>query len=137
LAPTVDVITVDTSCQLGVVEMGDKFVEPPPDGVPEPPPRPAWMGPPAATFSGLIPLQRTIARSDQAMIVLRDIAVYAQGCVLALNVAVRVGDQLPGAATNRFRKRVTQRYISDPGVVRVSPVSSQVFRPERIIGQPP
>src|SRR5665647_466302 len=30
-----------------------------------------------------------------------------------------------------------QPYISDPGVVRISPVSSQVFRPERIIGQPP
>jgi AraC-like DNA-binding protein len=28
-------------------------------------------------------------------------------------------------------------YISDPGVVSSSPVSSQVFRPERIIGQPP
>ena len=30
-----------------------------------------------------------------------------------------------------------QPYISDPGVVSSSPVSSQVFRPERIIGQPP
>jgi hypothetical protein len=28
-------------------------------------------------------------------------------------------------------------YISEPGVVSVSPVSSSVFRPERIIGQPP
>jgi hypothetical protein len=28
-------------------------------------------------------------------------------------------------------------YISEPGVVRSSPVSSSVFRPERIIGQPP
>jgi hypothetical protein len=28
-------------------------------------------------------------------------------------------------------------YISDPGVVSFSPVSSQVFRPERIMGQPP
>jgi hypothetical protein len=28
-------------------------------------------------------------------------------------------------------------YMSDPGVVSVSPVSSQVFRPERIIGHPP
>ncbi len=28
-------------------------------------------------------------------------------------------------------------YINDPGVVSSSPVSSQVFRPERIIGQPP
>ena len=27
--------------------------------------------------------------------------------------------------------------ISEPGVVSSSPVSSQVFRPERIIGQPP
>jgi len=30
-----------------------------------------------------------------------------------------------------------QLYINDPGVVSNSPVSSQVFRPERIIGQPP
>src|SRR5674476_1390778 len=30
-----------------------------------------------------------------------------------------------------------QPYISDPGVVSSSPVSSHVFRPERIIGQPP
>ena len=28
-------------------------------------------------------------------------------------------------------------YMSEPGVVRISPVSSQVFSPERIIGQPP
>jgi|BarGraNGADG00212_2_1021979.scaffolds.fasta_scaffold10278_4 hypothetical protein len=28
-------------------------------------------------------------------------------------------------------------YISEPGVVSSSPVSSHVFRPERIIGQPP
>src|SRR6267378_5566251 len=28
-------------------------------------------------------------------------------------------------------------YISDPGVVNNSPVSRYVFRPERIIGQPP
>ena len=30
-----------------------------------------------------------------------------------------------------------QPYISEPGVVSSSPVSSHVFRPERIIGQPP
>jgi hypothetical protein len=28
-------------------------------------------------------------------------------------------------------------YMSEPGVVRDSPVSSSVLRPERIIGQPP
>ena len=28
-------------------------------------------------------------------------------------------------------------YISEPGVVSNSPVSSSVFRPDRIIGQPP
>jgi hypothetical protein len=28
-------------------------------------------------------------------------------------------------------------YMSDPGVVSVSPVSTSVFSPERIIGQPP
>ena len=32
---------------------------------------------------------------------------------------------------------VGQVYISEPGVVSSSPVSSQVLRPERIIGQPP
>ena len=32
---------------------------------------------------------------------------------------------------------VLQAYISEPGVVSRSPVSSSVFRPERIIGQPP
>ena len=30
-----------------------------------------------------------------------------------------------------------QVYINDPGVVSSSPVSNQVFNPERIIGQPP
>jgi len=30
-----------------------------------------------------------------------------------------------------------QLYISEPGVVRTSPVSSQVLRPDKIIGQPP
>ena len=30
-----------------------------------------------------------------------------------------------------------EAYMSDPGVVSNSPVSSQVFKPERIIGQPP
>ena len=28
-------------------------------------------------------------------------------------------------------------YISEPGVVRVWPLSSQVFSPDKIIGQPP
>src|ERR1700722_4260032 len=31
----------------------------------------------------------------------------------------------------------SRSYISEPGVVSFSPVSSSVFRPERIIGQPP
>lgn len=39
----------------------------------------------------------------------------------------------PGAA----RLHASQLYMSDPGVVSSSPVSSHVFRPERIIGQPP
>jgi hypothetical protein len=30
-----------------------------------------------------------------------------------------------------------QVYISEPGVVSNSPLSNQVFRPERIMGQPP
>ena len=30
-----------------------------------------------------------------------------------------------------------QVYINDPGVVSTSPVSSHVFRPDRIIGHPP
>jgi hypothetical protein len=94
-------ITVERRVSSGVVEMGDEFFEPRPDEVPEPPARPAWMGPPAATFSGLIPLQRTIA-------------AYAQGCVLELNVAVRVDDQLRGAAANRFRKRVTELLVAVP-----------------------
>ena len=34
-------------------------------------------------------------------------------------------------------ERPGQVYISDPGVVSSLPVSSQVFRPDRIIGQPP
>jgi hypothetical protein len=38
----------------------------------------------------------------------------------------RFPDERPGLA-----------YISDPGVVNSSPVSSSVFSPERIIGQPP
>ena len=32
---------------------------------------------------------------------------------------------------------VASAYMSEPGVVSLSPVSSSVFRPERIIGQPP
>ena len=32
---------------------------------------------------------------------------------------------------------VASAYMSEPGVVSRSPVSSSVFRPERIIGQPP
>ena len=38
---------------------------------------------------------------------------------------------------NPPRRTATQPYCSDPGVVNRSPVSSQVFRPDRIIGQPP
>ena len=37
----------------------------------------------------------------------------------------------------RVARRPPQVYMMEPGVVRSSPVSSQVFRPERIIGQPP
>ncbi len=41
-------------------------------------------------------------------------------------------------AVMAVRRRATHfTYMSEPGVVSSSPVSSQVFRPERIIGQPP
>ena len=42
-----------------------------------------------------------------------------------------------GPVTAPARRRPGQPYISDPGVVSSSPVSSHVLRPERIIGQPP
>jgi hypothetical protein len=44
----------------------------------------------------------------------------------------RIAGRLPAG-----RRPPAQLYINDPGVVRSSPVSSQVFRPERIIGHPP
>ncbi|VXC47482.1 hypothetical protein ARTHRO9AX_80029 [Arthrobacter sp. 9AX] len=71
------------------------------------------------------------------------------GCVVRLQPAVlfqRKGteDYEAGGHSAASRRRpftVTQYraqvYINDPGVVSFSPVSSQVFRPERIIGQPP
>src|SRR5712692_4888132 len=55
-----------------------------------------------------------------------------------------VGPAAPGLALNQcggeFLIQGGHRappYISEPGVVSSWPVSSQVFRPERIIGQPP
>ena len=45
---------------------------------------------------------------------------------LACMIPHRFPDERPGLA-----------YISDPGVVSSPPVSSSVFSPERIIGQPP
>jgi predicted MFS family arabinose efflux permease len=41
------------------------------------------------------------------------------------------------ALYDRARPVRAQAYIKDPGVVSSSPVSSQVLRPDRIIGQPP
>src|SRR5665811_561088 len=40
---------------------------------------------------------------------------------------------------HRDYRRVARQalYMSEPGVVRISPVSSQVLRPDRIIGHPP
>jgi hypothetical protein len=52
------------------------------------------------------------------------------GCVLVLNRdadGADTGDHIHSALP----------YASEPGVVSCSPVSSQVFSPERIIGQPP
>ena len=40
-------------------------------------------------------------------------------------------------AAGAQRLAAAPEYLSDPGVVSDSPVSSSVFRPERIIGQPP
>ena len=54
--------------------------------------------------------------------------------------ARRGGDPRPHLKHGRDRgSAATSRhvYMSEPGVVSSSPVSSQVFRPERIIGQPP
>jgi hypothetical protein len=59
----------------------------------------------------------------------------------------RPGSGLPSRTGRQLRSRPSPRsgglyaeapaYISEPGVVSCSPVSSSVFRPERIIGQPP
>ena len=43
----------------------------------------------------------------------------------------------PGGASSPRGYAVSPAYMSDPGVVSLSPVSSRVLRPERIIGQPP
>ncbi len=53
----------------------------------------------------------------------------------------QVADSLPGRPASWLPERPTswraQLYINEPGVVSTSPVSSQVFSPERIIGHPP
>ena len=43
----------------------------------------------------------------------------------------------PGGGGGARQLRAACAYISEPGVVSSSPVSSRVFRPERICGQPP
>jgi hypothetical protein len=42
-----------------------------------------------------------------------------------------------GGGASQAADVVARAYMSDPGVVSVSPVSISVFSPERIIGQPP
>ena len=43
----------------------------------------------------------------------------------------------PSSEPQQIQGLGVQPYISEPGVVSFWPVSSQVLRPERIIGQPP
>ncbi len=57
-----------------------------------------------------------------------------------LGAARRRGGPRPhlnASAIEDLRQASAQVYMSEPGVVSNSPVSSHVFRPERIIGQPP
>lgn len=79
---------------------------------------------------------------DYQVTVADDLASWQQGLADDPDVTIRVypdHNHLVSAAAGppTPAARLDQPYSSDPGVVSSSPVSSQVLRPERIIGQPP
>ena len=107
-----------------------------------------------ATVYGPLPVEAAALGPDHA-IHLSDrtsrppppFAVAGSGVVLARDANRHLGERRvdalaaarqPARRGCRLKRGDTaQAYSSDPGVVSSSPVSSHVFRPERIIGQPP
>src|SRR5829696_4015986 len=71
---------------------------------------------------------------------LQSVTTYVQPPLAGLlfRAAVKVLPKAPCVVmTISFLLHQGYPYIREPGVVRVCPVSSQVFRPDKIIGQPP
>ena len=51
----------------------------------------AWQGPPTDILGHPAPIQQFVARTDHAVVALRHVVVFPEGCSLSLHVAVRRG----------------------------------------------
>lgn len=84
-----------------------------PGDVPEQPgrgDRARWRGPPLASFSGVVPLQRVIARTPESAVVLVEFRAYSEGCLLDVIAAAR----LPGPPSAAWENGERLIKISQP-----------------------
>ncbi|HTU73083.1 MAG TPA: hypothetical protein VMG38_06150 [Trebonia sp.] len=51
----------------------------------------AWQGPPTGILGCPVPIHRLLARTDHAVIALRHVTAFPQGCSIELHLAVRRG----------------------------------------------
>lgn len=73
--------------------MDAPFFEPPEPIVPlELPPRPPWMGSPDNVVGGAVPLELVLARTPDAVIVVRNVVAYPEGFELRFVVRLRHPD---------------------------------------------
>ena len=49
----------------------------------------AWLGPPGDTLGYPVPIQRFVARTNQAVVALQHVVAFTEGCSFTLHLAVR------------------------------------------------
>jgi hypothetical protein len=53
----------------------------------------AWHGPPTDILGCAVPVQQFVARTDHAIVALRQVIAFPEGCILSVHVAVKRGPQ--------------------------------------------
>ena len=51
----------------------------------------AWQRPPGDVLGHPVPIQQFVARTDQAVVALRDVIAFREGCSLSLHMVIRRG----------------------------------------------
>ena len=67
---------------------------PPPPEPPEPSPQPAWIGPPDNVLGVAVPLELLVARSEDAVVVVRNVVAYPTGVNFVLDVRRRSANMM-------------------------------------------